>query len=36
MSTKQKVFELLSKNTGSYISGEKLAQKCVVPQSGKL
>ena len=33
MTTKQKVFELLSKNTGSYVSGEKLAQECGVSRA---
>lgn len=33
MTTKQKVFELLSKNTGSYISGEKLAEECGVSRA---
>ena len=33
MTTKQKVFELLSKNTGSYVSGEKLAQECNVSRA---
>ena len=33
MTTKQKVFELLSKNTGSYVSGEKLAQECSVSRA---
>ena len=33
MTTKQKVFELLSKNTGSYVSGERLAQECGVSRA---
>ena len=33
MTTKQKVFELLSKNKGSHISGEKLAQECGVSRA---
>ena len=33
MTTKQKVFELLTKNKGSHISGEKLAQECGVSRT---
>ena len=33
MTTKQKVFELLSQNKGSYLSGEKLAQECGVSRA---
>ena len=33
MTTKQKVFELLTQNEGSHISGEKLAQKCGVSRA---
>lgn len=33
MTTKQKVFEILTKNNGSYISGEKLAQECGVSRA---
>ena len=33
MTTKQKVFELLTQNAGSYISGEKLAQACNVSRA---
>ena len=33
MTTKQKVFELLSQNRDSYISGEKLAQECGVSRA---
>ena len=33
MTTKQKVFELLTQNKGSYVSGEKLAQECGVSRA---
>ena len=33
MTTKQKVFEILSQNKGSYVSGEKLAQECGVSRA---
>ena len=33
MTTKQKVFELLTQNAGSYVSGEKLAQACNVSRT---
>ena len=33
MTTKQKVFELLTQNEGSHISGEKLAQECGVSRA---
>ena len=33
MTTKQKVFEILTENKGSYISGEKLAQECGVSRA---
>ena len=33
MTTKQKVFEILSQNKGSYVSGEKLAQECNVSRA---
>ena len=33
MTTKQKVFEILSKSKGSYVSGEKLAQECGVSRA---
>ena len=33
MTTKQKVFEILSESKGSYVSGEKLAQECGVSRA---
>lgn len=33
MTTRQKVFDLLTKNKGSYVSGEKLAQECGVSRA---
>ena len=33
MTTKQKVFEILSQQNGSYVSGEKLAQECGVSRA---
>ena len=33
MTTKQKVFQILTENKGSYVSGEKLAQECGVSRA---